>query len=167
MPRVTPIPKPELPNDLADAVDRGLATGVLSTSLPVQVWSHRPAVAKAWLSTLQALHDTALLSDRERELVRLRISAVTQCKACQVARKSDAVSDEDIACLDTNNARFSARERAALSFAEQFTTDHTGVGDADFVQLRLVFSEAEVVELNLFCALMLAGGRMTYVQQAY
>jgi hypothetical protein len=29
------------------------------------------------------------------------------------------------------------------------------------------FSTAESVELQMFCALMLAGGRMTLVQQAY
>lgn len=167
MPRVTPVPAPELPVELATAIARGLDTGVLSTSLPIEVWAHRPAVAAGWLNTLQALHDTALLSPRERELVRLRISAITQCKACQLARKSDTVTEEDIACLQSTDARFSPREQAALGFAEQFSADYHNIDDTHFSQLRDLFSEAEIVELNLFCALMLAGGRLTYVQQAY
>ena len=39
--------------------------------------------------------------------------------------------------------------------------------DRIYADLASWFSKPQIVELNLFCALMLAGGRMTYVQQAY
>ena len=38
---------------------------------------------------------------------------------------------------------------------------------AVFADLGQHFSVPQVVELNMFCALMLAGGRMTQAQQAY
>jgi len=77
------------------------------------------------------------------------------------------VSEADIACLARDNARFSPAEQAALDYAERFAGDYLSIDDALFERLRTHFSTAELVELNMFCALMLAGGRMTYVQQAY
>ena len=40
-------------------------------------------------------------------------------------------------------------------------------GASTVAELARWFSVPEVVELNLFCALMLAGGRMTQAQRAY
>jgi len=44
--------------------------------------------------------------------------------------------------------RFTARERAALDYAEAITRDDREVSDACVVRLREHFSEAEVVELT-------------------
>ena len=167
MPRLPPLPLSELPPALREAVERGRASGLLSTTLPVQVWAHRPAVALAWLQALEQLHAHGLLPARLRELVRLKIAAITNCVACQLARKTDAVTDDDLACLGADSDRFGPAERAALHYAELFAGDYTAIDDAVFAELARHFTVAETVELNLFCALMLAGGRMTYVQQAY
>ncbi len=94
MSRLPLVPIEELPPALREALDRGRASGLLSSSVPVQVWAHRPEVAQVWLQALELLHD-GLLAPRLRELVRLRIAAITQCVACQVARKSDTVCDAD------------------------------------------------------------------------
>ncbi|KAF3996150.1 carboxymuconolactone decarboxylase family protein [Glaciimonas immobilis] len=167
MSHIPPIPLADLPQPLRDAVARGTATRMLSSTVPVRVWGHRPAAALAWLNTLDQFHNHGLLDSRLRELVRLRIAAITTCKACQLGRKSDDVNDDDIACLASDNARFSVREQAALRYAELFAGDYTAIDEAIFAELGKWFSVPEVVELNMFCALMLAGGRMTYVQQAY
>lgn len=166
MPRLPLVPLTELPAPLRRSVERGRASGLLSTSVPVQVWAHRPAVAQAWLEALEHLHH-GLLPARLRELVRLRIAGITNCVACQVARKTDTVADADLACLASDSDRFTAPERAALDYAERFAVDHTTVDDALYAELGRHFTVPEIVELNLYCALMLAGGRMTYVQQAY
>lgn len=155
------------PPDLRDALDRGRASGMLSTPVPVQVWAHRPAVALAWLQALEAMHTSGLLDARLRELVRLKIASITTCQACQLARKTDSVTEADIACLSTDSDRFTPREQAALRYAELFAADYMAIDDAVYQNLGQWFTVPEVVELNLFCALMLAGGRMTYVQQAY
>ncbi|BFM08210.1 hypothetical protein GCM10025791_35430 [Halioxenophilus aromaticivorans] len=108
-----------------------------------------------------------MLSARERELARLRVSAITQCQACQLARKSDQVTEEDIACLRADDERFTPREQLAIRFAETFAHDHTALDDEMYQSLGAQFSDPEIAELHLFCGLMLAGGRVTYALQAY
>ncbi|KAA0696184.1 carboxymuconolactone decarboxylase family protein [Halopseudomonas laoshanensis] len=167
MSRITPLPLSSLPESLAIALQRGLDSGMLSSSVPVLVWAHRPALAEAWLAVLELFYSQSLLSERLRELVRLKIASVTTCKACQLARKSDDVNDLDIACLASDSDHFTQQEQAALQFAELFAGDYMTVGDVHFEALARFFSPAQITELNMYCALMLAGGRMTYVQQAY
>ncbi|MCU1358987.1 MAG: carboxymuconolactone decarboxylase family protein [Ilumatobacteraceae bacterium] len=167
MPVIEPVPMDELDPGLRAQIQAGRATGMLSTTVPPQIWAHRPALASAWLSTMSAIHDQGCLDERLRELVRLRIAGFTDCRACRVARKSDRVSDDDIACLSSDDPRFTEAERSALRFAERFTVDHASVGDELFIDLAQYFSAEQIVELTMFCALMLAGGRMTYVLRGY
>jgi alkylhydroperoxidase family enzyme len=167
MPRLPIVALSEFGSALREATERARTSGMLSTTVPVQVWAHRPGIAIAWLQALEQMHSHGLLSARLRELVRLKIASITHCVACQLARKSDTVNEADLTCLASDNERFSAAERAALRYAELFAADYTAIDDAVFDELACHFSVPEVVELNMFCALMLAGGRMTYVQQAY
>jgi hypothetical protein len=142
MPRVVPVPVESLPLALAAMIEKGRGNRMLSSSIPVRIWAHRPGVAVAWLSALEEMHLRSCLPERLRELVRLRIAGITTCQACILARKSDTVTEEDLACLSADDPRFTA------TLAEHFNTE-------------------QIVELNLYCALMLAGGRMTYVQRGY
>lgn len=157
----------QLPVELREAIAQGQASRMLSSSKPVQVWAHRPPVALAWLALMESFHCDGLLDERLRELLRLKIASITTCQACQLARKSDKVSEEEIACLASDSEHFSPAEQAALRFAELFAGDYMTIGDEHYAQLAQYFTSAQVVELNMYCALMLAGGRMTYVQQAY
>jgi AhpD family alkylhydroperoxidase len=167
MPRVIPVPVESLPSALATLIEKGRANRMLSSTIPVQIWAHRPGVAIAWLRTLEEMHLRSCLPERLRELVRLRIASITTCEACMLARKSDTVTEEDLACLAADHPRFSAAERAALRYAELFAGDYAAIDEALFAALAQHFSTEQIVELNLYCALMLAGGRMTYVQRGY
>src|SRR3984957_14257744 len=167
MPRVVPVRLDALAPPLAAMVERGRHNRMLSSTIPVQIWAHRPAVAAAWLSALEEMHLRSCLPERLRELVRLRIAGITTCQACMVARKSDTVTEEDLACLSAEHPRFTAAERAALRYAELFAGDYFAIDEALFARLAQHFNTEQVVELNLYCALMLAGGRMTYVQRGY
>ena len=167
MSRIDPVPLDAFPASLAAALVRGRASRMLSSSLPVQVWAHRPKVAEAWLAALEEMHLNGVLDGRLKELVRLKIASITTCQVCQVARKDDSVTEADIACLSTDSERFSGPERSALRYAELFAGDYLSIDDTIYADLARWFSTPQIVELNLFCALMLAGGRMTYVQQAY
>jgi alkylhydroperoxidase family enzyme len=167
MARLPLIPLDAMPTALQDAVERGQGSRMLSSTTPVQVWAHRPKVALAWLGLMESLHSDSLLDERLRELVRLKIASITICKACQLARKSDTVTEQDIACMATDSEYFTPAERAALRYAELFASDYLSIDDEQFTQLGAFFSIAQVVELGMYCALMLAGGRMTLVQQAY
>jgi AhpD family alkylhydroperoxidase len=148
-------------------IEKGRGNRMLSSTIPVQIWAHRPGVAAAWLSALEEMHLRSCLPERLRELVRLRIAGITTCQACMLARKSDTVTEEDLACLAADHPRFTAAERAALRYAELFAGDYLEIDDALFATLALHFTTEQIVELNLYCALMLAGGRMTYVQRGY
>ena len=167
MARLPLIPLDAMPAALQDAVERGQRSRMLSSTTPVQVWAHRPQVALAWLGLMESLHSDSLLDERLRELVRLKIASITTCKACQLARKSDSVTEQDIACMATDSEYFTPAERAALRYAELFASDYLAIDDTHFLRLGEFFSAAQVAELGLYCALMLAGGRMTLVQQAY
>lgn len=167
MSRIHPVPLASLPASLAGLLEKGVSSGVLSSTIPIQVWANSPKHAQAWLALLDLFHSDSQLPERLRELVRLKIASITNCQACQVARKSDQVSEEDVACLSASNARFSAGEQAALTFAELFASDYTAIDDCHFEALGQHFTVEQFTELNMYCALMLAGGRMTFVQQAY
>jgi alkylhydroperoxidase family enzyme len=167
MAMIQPLPLETLPGELRAAVDHGRSTRMLSSTVPVQIWAHRPGLALAWLKTMAEIHEHGCLDERLRELVRLKIASITTCQACQIARKSDEVTEDDIACLDWSDARFSPPEQAALHYAELFAGDYFSLDESVFAHLREHFSEEQIVELNMFCALMLAGGRMTYVQRGY
>lgn len=167
MSRLPPVPLASMPKKLRSAIERGQASRMLGSALPVQLWAHRPDAALHWLATLEQFHSHGLLEERLRELVRLRIAAITQCKACQLSRKSDTVTEQDVSCLSSDSERFTPAEQVALRYAELFSGDFQGIGEALFDQLKRFYSTEQIVELNMFCALMLAGGRMTYVQRAY
>jgi alkylhydroperoxidase family enzyme len=101
------------------------------------------------------------------ELVRLRIASLNDCEACKTARKSDEVSEEEIACLASDDPRFAESERAALRFAELFAVDHFSLDESVFAELARHYSNEEIVELGMFAALMLGNGRLAYVLRAY
>ncbi len=87
MARLPLVPESSFPARLAAAVQRGRATRMLSSVVPVQVWAHRPQAALAWLALLDQFHNHGLLDERLRELVRLRIASITTCQACQRQRR--------------------------------------------------------------------------------
>lgn len=166
-PAIEPLALSQLSPELNAAIGTAKQTGVLSSTTPVQVWAHRPHLADAWLALMQGFYTDSLLEERTRELVRLKIASITNCQACRLARKSDTVTEEDIACIANDDDRFEPAESVALDYADLFASDYDAITDKHFDALRRHYSEAQIVELNMFCALMLAGGRMTYVQRAY
>lgn len=164
---IPPVPLEALDPELRDLLRAQLQRRTLSSDYQLRIWAHRPQAAAAWLRLLDQLNSHSTLDERLRELVRLKIASKTNCTACQIARKSDEVTDEDIACLSWSNPRFTPREQAALRYAELFVTDYLAVDEQVYAALEAQFSVEQIVDLQLFAAMMLAGGRMTYVQRAY
>lgn len=123
-----------------------------------------PAVAEALGSLTAALRANGTLSPRLVELVRLRIAFFNQCRSCIAVRYQSAIDDgldEDAVCslerpADAEN--LSAGERSALRFAELFTTNHLAIDDAVYDELREHFSEDQLVELGVHCAVALGVG---------
>jgi AhpD family alkylhydroperoxidase len=126
-----------------------------------------PAVAEALGSLTAALRGAGTLPPRLLELVRLRIAFFNQCRSCIAVRYQSAIDDgldEGAVCslerpADAEN--LSAAERAALRFAELFATNHLAIDDAVYDGLREHFSEDQLVELGLHCAIALGVGRLS------
>jgi alkylhydroperoxidase family enzyme len=57
----------------------------------------------------------------------------------------------------------SARERAAVRFAEKMAVDHHKVDDALWAELRAHFSEAEIIELATHATLYIGFGRLNEI----
>src|ERR1700721_3328583 len=106
MPRVVPVRLDALAPPLAALVERGRHNRMLSSTIPVQIWAHRPAVAAAWLSALEEMHLRSCLPERLRELVRLRVAAITTSQACLVPPKPDTGTAEDLACRSSDHPRY-------------------------------------------------------------
>lgn len=167
MAALDPLPASELDPWLRGLIDAAVESGALSTTVLARLWAYRPELAAAQVSLHTRFYDSALLEGRLLELVRLRIAAINDCQPCKLARKSDQVSEADVACLSAAGERFSPRERAALAFAEGFALSHREVGEEVLGELRRHFAAEEIVELGMFVALMLGSGRLAYVLRAY
>ena len=126
-----------------------------------------PAAAEALGSLAAALRTNGTLPPRLLELVRLRIAFFNQCRSCIAVRYQTAIDDgldEDAVCSlerPADAANLSAAERSALRFAELFATNHLAIDDAVYDGLRDHFTEDELVELGLNCAIALGVGRLS------
>lgn len=114
-----------------------------------------------------ALRTDGTLPPRLLELMRLRIAFFNQCRSCIAVRYQSAVDDgldEDAVCSLERPAEaenLSDAERAALRFAELFATNHLAIDDAVYDELREHFTEDQLVELGLHCAIALGVGRLS------
>jgi AhpD family alkylhydroperoxidase len=126
-----------------------------------------PKVAEALGALNAALKSTGTLSPRLLELVRLRIAFHNQCRSCMSVRYQSAIDDgltEDAVCSLERPAdapELSDAERAALKFADLFATNHLAIDDTVYDELRGHFTEDQLVELGVHCAIALGIGRLT------
>ncbi|MDB5472015.1 MAG: hypothetical protein JWR84_3575 [Caulobacter sp.] len=60
---------------------------------------------------------------------------------------------------------FTARERAAIHFAEKLAVDHHNIGDADVAAMRALFTDAEFLELSMMAGQYIGFGRVLAMLQ--
>jgi alkylhydroperoxidase family enzyme len=166
MPVIEPVPWEDLDPELQEMIEAGRATGMLSTTVPSQIFAYRPALAKLHLERYREIFH-GILEPRLLELVRLRLASYNDCEPCQTARKSDEVSEDDVACLSADDDRFSPRERLALRFTDLFVTDHLSIDAACYASLATVFSTPEIIELAMFVGGVLGTGRLTHTLHVF
>jgi alkylhydroperoxidase family enzyme len=73
---------------------------------------------------------------------------LTEDAVCSLERPADAPDLSDA-------------ERAALKFADLFATNHLAIDDTVYDELRGHFTEDQLVELGVNCAIALGIGRLT------
>ena len=134
---------------------------------PFSIRAHHPELAKAHAVYGAALKKHSVLTARLRELVRIRIAFHNQCRSCMAMRYADAVDDgvtEDLVCSlekpyeapDLTDA-----ERIALRYADLMATNHLAIDDALYAKLKEHFSQKEIVELGMQCAVCVGFGRLS------
>jgi alkylhydroperoxidase family enzyme len=79
------------------------------------------------------------------------------------ARHAGATEAKIAAINDESSDLLSARERAAIRFAEKLAVDHQKVDDAQWAELRSHFSDAEIIELVAHTTLFIGFGRFNEI----
>jgi AhpD family alkylhydroperoxidase len=132
----------------------------------MRIMAHKPGTAKGFVGFFGALKAERTLPERLLELVRLRIAFHNQCRSCMAVRYKDAAAegvDEDLVCSlerPMEAEGLSDRERLAIDYGERLATNHLSIDDAYHDRLRSLFSEPEIVELGMFCAVCVGFGRL-------
>lgn len=136
-----------------------------------------------------AVYKHSCLPLREFEAARTAIALINGCRICQQFRSAEDVptyleglGEDPLVGVHRNGEApgeefyreignwrdagiYSGRERLAIDFAERFSLQPDALGhDAAFWErLRSAFSEAEIYELTLACACLVAAGRFVHV----
>jgi 4-carboxymuconolactone decarboxylase len=120
---------------------------------------HSPQLAPIWLEFVSAARFKTELDGRLREIVIVRVAHLNRTAYVfkqhvpQLSAPEGVTDAECDALADWRNApSFSARERAALAYADAMTRD-VAVPDAVFDDLRPHFNERQIVELSVLVGL--------------
>ena len=116
---------------------------------------HTPALASAWFEYNNAVRFQTSLGDRVRELVILRVAALTGCDyvwtvhAAQYAAPAGVTPQQVEALRDwRKSGLYGEKESALLAYVDAMTRD-VAVADAVFDGMRKHFSEREILELTV------------------
>jgi AhpD family alkylhydroperoxidase len=119
----------------------------------------RSPLGIAWVEYWNKLLYQGVLPHKLKEMCRIKISVAHQCGYCSTVRsnvaKADGLTENMISDLfdHAGNTRFSAREKAALHYADLFKQgEHAIDKDQVFADLAIHFTDEEIIELGLFCA---------------
>jgi uncharacterized peroxidase-related enzyme len=100
------------------------------------------------------------------EMIYLRVSLINGCHYCSqhhiASSKRAGLTAEDWSALKSGDyARFSEKERAALTYAEKLTRTPGEITADDFAALKAAFNEPEIVDIHLLIGLANLTNRFT------
>jgi AhpD family alkylhydroperoxidase len=135
------------------------------------VWSLRPEMAGMVERMITTAYSRSILDPTEREAARMRIAELNACSACATFRAPSVVAAgvTDDVYAHVGEWRtwpgYTDRQRLAIEFAEQFADDHRAIDDELFTRLRVRFTDPEILDLTLCCAVFVGLGRTLEVLQ--
>jgi AhpD family alkylhydroperoxidase len=157
MPRLRYIEDSEKTAHVRDLIESAKRTGAPDPRV-VSLLT-RSALGIAWVEYWNKLLYQGLLPHKLKEMCRIKISVAHQCGYCSTVRsnvaKAEGLTEAMIGDLFDYAAskEFSAREKAALRYADLFKQgEHAIDRDEVYADLAKHFSDAEIIELGLFCA---------------
>ncbi|HEX7095553.1 MAG TPA: carboxymuconolactone decarboxylase family protein [Acidimicrobiales bacterium] len=136
---------------------------------PYRLFSLAPNVSAGAAAYSEAIYTKSSLPLRLRELLRMRIAELNQCRVCLSARVPSleaAGLTEELLANTGNYATypgFTEAERDALDYTTRFATDHMSIDQELVDRLRAHFGDETVFEITLCIAGWLALGRVNAV----
>src|SRR5271157_958386 len=126
--------------------------------------AQRPEVLKTLLPFYASVGHA--LDRRLYEIVYIRVSMINGCRYCLqhhlAASKRVGVTAEEWARLNAGDySGFTAKEQAALKFAEKLTRESRNITDGDIVSLKAHFTEEQIVDLDVLVGLINLTNRLT------
>ena len=124
----------------------------------------RAAWVECWNKTLYG----GVLPHKLKEMCRIKISVAHQCGYCSTVRsnvaKVEGLTEDmiiDLASAYRTSKYFTAREKAALHYAELFKQgEHAIDRDEVYDELKQHFSDEEIIELGLLCGMTDGVGKL-------
>jgi AhpD family alkylhydroperoxidase len=162
---VEPIPPDELSPELRALYDGTPRAGLKAF---VQIMGHAERFHLEFSELYAGVRFENHLGNKLTELARITVANTTKCPVCMGGRLPAAVEEgmtEELVCQlgVPDDGDFTDAERAAIRFAHKFGTDHLTVDDADKAALRAHFTDEQIVELAMVCALCLGYGRFSAI----
>ena len=166
MSRISFVPTSEWSEELRSFVAADSATD-LELGI-TRMLAHAPELAMGLLGFGGAITTKRTLPERLIELLRLRVAFHNQCRSCMAIRYRAAnadVSEADVCSLEQPQeaASLDDREQLAVELGNRFACDHLSIDGAFFEHLKTLFTEAEIMELLMHCALYVGVGRLAAV----
>jgi AhpD family alkylhydroperoxidase len=156
-PRIRPISK-----DAATGTQRLLIETAEANGAPDPLCAQiyvRSEVGRNWLRHWNELLNGGILPVALKEMCRVLISMKHGCGYCstvrsRIAQEQGLTEEKLMATMDFENSPlFDDRERAALRFATLFKGSDDGIdSDNVYSDLKMYFSDEEIIELALLCA---------------
>jgi AhpD family alkylhydroperoxidase len=128
----------------------------------------RSEVGAAWVECRNKTLYSGVLPHKLKELCRIKISVAHQCGYCSTVRsnvaKAEGLTENmiiDLASAYRTSKYFTAREKAALHYAELFKQgEHAIDRDEVYDELKQHFSDEEIIELGLLCGMTDGVGKL-------
>ena len=163
MPRIEPIPMDALPPDARRIVDEGVAAGLYSTPIPLQLFAYHSAQLMGIDVQRKSSGRATLLGPRLLELLRIRSGQLGGCEPCMRSRKHDSITDNDVACLLTpDRTTMDPQEAMAIEFIDTLSYDHFSMDDTFYKRLGEHFTPAQIMELGLVCGMTIGVHRFIH-----
>ena len=158
MPRIRYIKEDEQSDEAKELIGQSESRGAPDPRV-VSIMVRNSKVGVAWVKYWNSLLYDGLLPHTLKELCRIKISVAHRCGYCSTVRskvaQSEGLTEDKVAELHNfeTSEKFTDREKAAIRYATLFKTGDDGVdSDQVYDDLRVHFSEEEIIELGLFCA---------------
>lgn len=157
MPRIDPIDRATAPDEVRRLIELADRRGAPDARI-LSVFLNNETIGRAWADYWNELLYAGQLPHRLKEACRILISVAHQCGYCSTVRSTVAAEQgltEDVIAQLPNfeeSTAFSPAEKQALRFAAAFKSGEDRIdSDEMYAALREHFTDAQIVELGLFC----------------